>query len=66
MCINVISQQQQADEMLARITSLVFEEALIQVGLAVFNAAQKGVGLPATCQWLNTGTSRGSREPLIH
>lgn len=52
--------------MLARVTGLVFKEALIQVGLAIFNATQKGVGLPATRQCLNTGNSRGSREPLIH
>lgn len=66
MCINVIRQQQQEDEMLARVTGLVFKEALRQVGLAVFNATQKGVGLPAACKCLNTGNSRGSRAQLIH
>lgn len=66
MCINVIRQQQQEDEMLARVTGLVFKEALTQVGLAVFNATQKGVGLPAACQCLNTGNSKGSRAQLIH
>lgn len=66
MCINMMSQQQQEDEMLARVTGLVFKEAPIQVGLAVFNATQKGVGLPATCQCLNAGNRPGSRVPLIH
>jgi len=52
--------------MLATVIGLVFKEVLIQIGLKIFDATQKGVGLPTTSQCLNTGNSRGSREPLIH